>query len=171
MPLPYTITYVIRDAKDSLSTSQFYLDSTADPSEAVAAAREIIDIIAPLVEGTIDTANFSIPLDLVGVGLASPLPGADVEEGARFDFRAGPAGEFKTSQRIATFSESRILPGTRTVDRADAQVFDFEQAMTSSVTGTTYGGTVPVRVVDSRNEGITELRSAVESFLRSRGTR
>lgn len=171
MPKPLTVTYVIRDAKDELSTAQFFLDSTADRNEAAAAAREALDIISPLISGTIDSANLSIPLDTAGVGLAAPLPGADVEEGARFDFRAGPAGEWKTSQRIATFDESRILAGTRQVDRADPQVFDFEQAMTSSITGTNYGGTVPVRVVDSRNEGITELRSAVESFLRSRSSR
>jgi hypothetical protein len=167
MPLPYTITYTVRDAKNELSTPQFYLDGAADIANIGPSAAAALTNISTMIDGAIIKANLVIPIDVSGIGLANALPGADVEEGGRFQFET--TNGFTTSQRLPTFKESLIQAGSKQIDLADANVSTFVSGMTGSWDGSAFGGTAPVKTVDSRNEPIAGLVSAKEKFGQDRG--
>ena len=168
MPLPYTVTYTIRDEKGATSTPTFYLDGAASPTDAKASATEALKAISLLTDGALDAASIVLPIDVSGIGLSAPLSGSDVEEGARFQYTTVQG--FFTSQRIPCFKESLIVAGGNDVDQSDANVVAYRDGMFGSWDGTPSGGTGLVKTVDSRNEQTNSLRSAVESFQRSRST-
>jgi hypothetical protein len=97
----------------------------------------------------------------------SPGTGADVEEGARFQFQT--AGGFATGHRVATFTEAKIVPGSRDVDLVDADVSAWTNALVSGIDTSGAGGSGVVSASDARNDDIVSLKFAREQFQSSRG--
>jgi hypothetical protein len=90
-----------------------------------------------------------------------------VEEGARFQFAT--VGGFATGHRVATFTEAKIVPGSRDVDLVDGDVAAWVNALVSGIDTAPAGGSGVVGASDARNDDIVSLKFAREQFQSSRG--
>jgi hypothetical protein len=97
------ILFSIRDDKNETSTLQINVADTVSTADAIAYAETVAPLLDALLVGVIDRIGIAVNVDISGLGLnTSPGTGADVEEGARFQFQT--AGGFATGHRVATFT-------------------------------------------------------------------
>lgn len=155
--MPLSLIYTIKDGKGARSTVEINLDVTT-----LANAQTFLTAHAPLLDalilGQIERVGICASGVLPGGLRAVPVEGSDVEEGALFMYNS--VGGYKTRVRIPTFNEAKMLVGTQRVDLTDADVIAFNAAMISPLA--TFSAS------DYRGADIISLRSAVDSFQRSR---
>lgn len=161
------VLYTIRDGKGQTSTMEIALPSTLTLAKAIAFAGDMALLINNIITGAITRIGIALMIDLPSGLRATPLTTSDVEEGARFQFRTNQ-GHY-TSLRIPTFSEGKIVPGSRQVDLTDGQVAAFVTGMVNGIDIDPTAGTDIVQPSDKRNEDIVALVSAKEQFMSSRG--
>ena len=111
-------------------------------------------LVDALIKGYIIRAGLVVDVPLIGGIKTSADVDADLEEGAKFIWRAST--DFTAENRLPTFNESKLIVGTRQVDLLDGDVDDFITAMLA--------GTIR----DGRNDPLVLLLSAIEDFGRSR---
>lgn len=164
MAISWNIIYGIVDEKGAISSTEIHVPGATTFTNALAFAVEMGGLIDTLISGQL--YRFGIVADEIftsGVKTA-PEDGSDVEEGGRFQF-VTDEGHF-TSLRLPTFREEYIVPETRNIDTADADVLAFVTAM---IDGIDLAGALPVVAPsDARDEDIDGLSSAKESFTASR---
>jgi hypothetical protein len=163
----FTVVLSIKDAKNQVSTTEINIPDTVSVADAKAYAQEVAKLVDPLITGAIVRIGVVLGVDLPGGLSATPDAGADVEEGARFQFRT--AGGFFTSCRLATFDEAKISAGTRSVNTADAAVTAFVNGITSGIDVDPGVGVNNIMAQDKRGDDIVSLEFAREQFLSSRG--
>lgn len=140
------------------------------PANAIAFARGLADVVAPLMVGgiigagvTLEADLSSLSLDEVGTALA------DIQERAVFAFRTA-AGKLKRIG-IPTFNEN-LFTGAgaySSVDLTDVDVQAFVTAMEDGITLTGYGGTGVVAPVDTNDSDLAILETANQDFSSRRG--
>lgn len=158
-----SITLTAKDGKGQESTITLYTTDGYTLAQLVAAAKAIAPLVKGLITGGIVSANLVIAVDLSAiVGISDIDPDSDTEEGALFIFQTD--GFHPKRNRLPTFDEAFLLPGTREVDTSDLVVAAFNNAI---IAGLVVGGTT-VTFVDSREEDIDALTDAYESFQSSR---
>jgi hypothetical protein len=165
--MAFTILYTIEDGKGKTSTSEINVPSTLAFADVVTFAGSMASLIDPLIVGAIRRIGIAFTIDLPSGLNASPASGADIEEGARFQFRT--ENGFFSSLRLPTFLETLMNPGTTQVDLTDTDVAAFVTAMTSGIDVDPGAGTTTVAPCDKRDEDLTALDFAKEQFLSSRG--
>lgn len=157
-----TLNFAIRDGKGAKSTIGIYLPD----DQTLVSVQEFVDLFAPIIDditdGVIDGVSLSVGMVLPAGLAASAGANSDVEEGARFIFAS--EGGYRTSVRIPTFPETKILAGSRNVSLVDVDVDAFVDAMIDGLL-VTAGQAEPS---DYRGEDVVSLVSAIESFQRSR---
>jgi len=162
----FTVVLSIKDAKNEVSTTEINIPDTVSVADAKAYAKEVAKLINPLINGAIVRIGVVLGVDLPGGLRTTPDATSDVEEGARFQFKT--AGGFYTSCRLATFAESLIIAGTRSVNIADAGVTAFVNGITSGVDVDPGIGVNNIMAKDKRGDDIVSLEFAREQFLSSR---
>jgi len=152
--------FTILDGKGARSTVEVNIDT-----DILTEAQAFITAYAPLLDalilGRIERVGICASATLPGGLSAVAVEGSDVEEGARFMYNS--VGGYKTSVRLPTFDESKIIPGTQRVDLTDVDVIAFNSAMISPL--------ATFSAVDYRGADIISLRSAVDSFQKTRRLR
>jgi len=159
------INLTIRDGKTppNESTVTLYTTDGYTLPQLVAAVIVIAPLVKGLITGGISSATLAIDVDLSGiVGIGTADPDSDTEEGALFIWETD--GGFPKRNRIPTFDEALLISGTREVDTSDLSVLAFNNAI---IAGVTAGGAT-VEFVDSREDEISHLTDAYESFQSSR---
>lgn len=162
----FGILYTITDAKGKASTTVINVAGTESLADVRIFAQQAALLINDLITGAITRIGIALTVDLPGGLRVSPLAGADVEEGARFQFRTD-GGNF-TGMRIPTFAEALIASAGTSVDTTDTDVAAFVTAMTDGIELSGLGGSGNVSPTDSREEDVVALSTAVESFMSSR---
>lgn len=162
----FTVTIAIKDAKGKGATTEFNFPSSYDFQDITLFAAQAAGRINKLIRGKITGVTVSQAVtDFTGVTLrADPLPEADVEEGARFQFKT--AGGFFTSMRLPTFEEDLIIEGTKNVDLTNADVETFTDSMVTGAPVVALGGVLSPS--DKRDEDIVSMEFAKEEFQSSR---
>lgn len=155
--MPLSAVFTIRDAKGARSTVEINIDVAT-----IANAQTFITAFAPLLDalilGVIERVGICILATLPGGLRAVPTLGSDVEEGARFMYNT--VSGYKTGFRVPTFNEAFLVDGTQRVDLADADVIAFNNAIED--------GLATFEPSDYRGDDIVALRSALESFQKTR---
>lgn len=155
--MPLSAVFTIRDAKGARSITEVNIDTAT-----IANAQTFITAFAPLVDalilGVIERVGICVTATLPAGLRTVPTLGSDVEEGAKFMYNT--VGGYKTGLRLPTFNEAFLVDGTQRVDLADAAVLAFNVAMTD--------GLATFEPSDYRGDDITALRSALESFQKTR---
>lgn len=162
-----SLNFTFEDAKGAKSTTSFSVADTVSLPSLQEIGLSLANLMVALTTGSLVSAQACISIDLTGlVGDNTIQAGSDVEEGARFIWNS--VGGFSASNRIPTFDEAFIVPGTRFVDVADEDVEDFIDAI---VGGFVTLGDGVVQITDYREADIVSLDNARESFQRSRRVR
>lgn len=163
--MPATIAYTIQDEKGESSTAFLNIPTSFTIAQAIECAQDVGVLIDAVIGGQLTNIGLCYLVTLPGGIKATPDAGSDVEEGARFQFRT--AANHLTRFRLPTFLEDLILAGTNTVDLADT---DVDALVDAVVTGNAVaaGGGTTVTFTDARDEDITAIDAALESFQRSR---
>lgn len=165
--MAFSILYSIRDAKNQSSTMQINVPAGTAFSDVQLFAREFALLLDPCINGVITRVGVSLAVDVSTAGLAiSPDNTADVEEGARFQFRT--AGGYNTAFRIPTFLESKIATGSKDVNTADTDIAAIIAAMTAGIDLAPLGGGGTVAPTDPRGDDVAALTFAREAFQNSR---
>lgn len=164
MAAPHIIgVYTIRDAKGKTSVSKMNFPIASDQAVLVDFLKTTAQLLDPLIKGQIVAIGAGIEVDLPGSGLkTAPLSDSDVEEGARFNWRAA-SGAF-TNWRVPTFDEAKMVTGTPDVDTADTDVAAYVARIEAGKTDTL----INVSPSDDRGSDITDLDTARESFTSTR---
>jgi hypothetical protein len=162
MALAFSVLYSVTDAKGEVATTEVNVPSTLTLANLTGFANDMAQLIDDMITGAISRIGLVVSIALPAGIKVAPLGGADVEEGAKFQFRT--AGGFYTGLRIPTFDEALINPNSRAVDVDDPLVLAFLNAMR---TGITVGGG-PIQPTDKREDDIVSLKFAKEQFLSSR---
>lgn len=154
-----TTTIAVRDGKGQTATIEYDTPDTAGIITTVELAEEValaIDVlIGGIVTGISVVTNVDIPSSLEEDVDAD----SDVEEGAKFTFRAANGGD--KEMRLPTFDEQFLLAGTKQVDLADSDVDAFVDLMINGRTDIVNGNVAPVSI---RNSDLVSLISAKENF-------
>lgn len=159
MALPLKLQYSVKDAKGIVSRTLVHIPTATTLANATTYAGNIAAVIDAIILGQIVSVDICIGLDISGLGLkTSPDAASDVEEGALFVYK--DALGLRYSQRLPTFDETFILPGTRQVDLANAGV----QAYTDDIV--TGNGTV--QATTQSGSDLTALSNAKEQFVKNR---
>lgn len=156
----------IRDAKGDTSSVTIPIPTETSLADAAIFAKEIAELIDPLVAGGIVGAGFSVGVDLSGL-VQIPAAISDVQEKAMFAFRT--ANNFLKRLHLPSFEEGKFTPNSVQVDQTDADVAAFITALTDGIDLTGAGGSGVVAPVDTRGEDLVSLEAAVEAWGRSRG--
>lgn len=156
------VTYTIRDRKNKKSTVIINFPENAD----IAVVKEFVSttatMIDALIKGQISDAGVGISVELPAGIKAFPNADADVEEGARLQFRTA-IGSI-TGFRLPTFDEAFLASGTNVVDYTAAPVGTFVARIIAGLTS----GLTNVSPSDERGEDITDNESGRESFTKTR---
>jgi hypothetical protein len=167
MPASIGIVYTVEDRKGAASNTIINVPSGTTMPDAILFAQQMALLIDPMVTGRITRAGISLTVDLSSLGLGAVASDtSDVEEGARFQFTT--AGNFRTSNRIPTFDETKVTVGGTDVDQVDADVAAFIAAMEDGINLVGVGGSGTVGPTDSRDDDITATSLAKEAFQSSR---
>lgn len=153
-----SVLFTIRDAKDARSLVEFYLPDATTIADAQTWITAAAPLLNALITGAIERVGVCLSAALPGGLRASPLANSDVEEGAKFIFNS--TGGYQTSVRIPTFDETHMVAGSTQVDTTAGPVASFVAGMTA--------GLSLIEPTDYRGADIVSLRSARESFQRSR---
>lgn len=162
--MAFAVIYTIRDSKGKRSTTEINFPSSFSFTDVSLFAAQHAERINDLIKGRIERIGVAFNVDVPAAIRANPLPGSDVEEGAKFQFRTVD-GNF-TSMRLPTFNEDYVVEGTRTVDLADPLVDEFVDAMVTGAPVVALGGVL--HPSDKRDEDIVALEFAREQFTNSR---
>jgi len=170
--MPVSVILTIEDAKGKQATTEFHLADGLSIAQLGAAAQALAQLVEPMIRGRIVaiSVGFKVALPVFGAGDGNALQDyADVEEGARFQFRTDNG--FPTAQRIPCFDEALIVVGTDQVDTSDSAVSAYINAMLDQLSVGSGGSAFTVILQDARGEAISTLASARESFQASRRNR
>mgnify|MGYP001039277367 CR=1 FL=1 len=161
--MPVKLIVGVDDGKGESSTIELNMTDGLLLADYEGAALAMEPIIQNLITGVVSGMNIIVP---VALPLPRPLPdvNSDVEEGALFNWATNVTG-VSSRNRIPTFDEAFINPGSRDVDLLDLTVVAFLDAMSTGV------GTPNVTFEDYRGADITGATSAYELFQRSRTRR
>lgn len=158
------VSYTYRDSKGATSTNQINFPSATDIGVLQEFAKSTALLIDTLTKCQIVSVGIGIDVPLTDIPLlkGAPVLGADVEEGARFQFATGT--DTRTGFRIPGFDEVFVAPDSRNVLLADPDVDALVQRIISGQT------VLLVNVSPSDNAGndVTTVFSARESFQKSR---
>lgn len=160
-PHAFVVT-TIRDAKGAEAITKTNFPASVEFSVLAAYASSTATLIDAIIRGQIVAVGFGVEIALPGGLKSAPLATADVEEGARFEWRATSGAP--TGWRLPTFDEDLLLAGTREVDLTDTDVDAYHDRIISGHTVTL----VNVSPSDNRGSDIVSLESARESFTSSR---
>ena len=161
-----SVIYTFKDAKDKSSFTELNIPIGITLANAVLFAQQMALLIDPLIGGRIARIGIAATVTLPGGLSATANTASDVEEGAQFQFRT--AQGFHSSNRIPTFSETFVNPGSNTIDTTDPDVAAFITAMVSGIALGPFGGTGTVSPTTNREEDLVALDFAVEDFQNSR---
>lgn len=172
--MPITLYVRVADAGGPTGPGTSLITVELDPAVAVTNLSNAVEALAllvePLIMGQIVAAGFTIevPLNGVIVGAAANVL-ADVQEKAVFAFRT--ANGFLKRISIPTFAETLFTGGGsgHDVDITDPDVAAFVDAMEDGIDLAAAGGVGLVGVVDTRDEDLVSLESAVQLFVNRRG--
>lgn len=162
-----SILYSINDGKGKSSSTEVNLPSSVTLTNMTLFAAEMAKLINDMITGAITRIGIVISVPLPNGLRVTPALNSDVEEGGRFQFRT--AGGFFTSNRIPTFSETFVSPGSQEIDTTDPVVAPFVTAMVSGINLVPVGGTATVAPTDKREADVVALEFAKEAFQSSRG--
>lgn len=172
--MPITLFVRIADAGGPTGPDTSVITVELDPDVSITnlvnATEALALLIEPLITGQIVGAGFTleVPLNGVIVGAAANVF-ADVQEKAVFAFRT--ANGFLKRISIPTFAETLFTGGGsgHDVDLTDPDVAAFVDAMEDGIDLAPAGGIGLVPVVDTRDEDLVSLESAVQLFVNRRG--
>lgn len=165
--MTWTIIYSIQDEKSKTSMTEVKLPAATAAADVEIFAAQMASLINALISGAITRIGITKTISLPAGLNAAAASGADVEEGARFQFKT--ENGFYSGLRLPTFAESFIVAGSKEVDIVPADVAAFVTAMTDGIDLSGAGGSGVVAPCDSRDEDLTALEFAREQFLSSRG--
>jgi hypothetical protein len=160
MAKPIEIFFQVTDVKGDKSTVTIPIPITSI-DDAPGFGTAMAAILAPLINGALTDAGFSVPVSYVAWGAANAL--SDVQEKARFAFRTITG--FLKRVSLPAFLEDLFSPGSKSVNTADLDVAAFITAMED---GVLVGGNT-VQPCDGHGDSLTNVESAVEEWGRSRG--
>lgn len=159
--MPITLFYNIIDAKGLISRVEIDIPSATTLTNVVTLIPLVAELIQPLVSGGLQSAGFTVEVDVsAGFGVVAQLV-SDVQEKAEFVFNT--VGGFIKRLNLPTVLESIFVPGSAQVDTSDADVAAFVDFMTDGITA----GAL-IQPVDSRNADILTLRAARENWGKRR---
>lgn len=161
------VTFTICDAKGAQSSTTVHLPAGTSIADIIGFGQEVAALLDAIVGGQICGIGASIGITLPGGLKGAAVAGTDREEGALFIFRDA-ANTFKASQRLPTFYEAAVYPGTTEVDVTGPDVAAWVDMMINGVDTTPSGGTGVIVPVDYREGNIGVLVSAEEDFKRFR---
>lgn len=162
-----TIFYTIRGERPNVtSRMEVKVPDTVTVPNAILFAQGLAPLIDAVIRGAIVGIGLSVDVSLPGGLDATASIGADVEEGATFQFNTD--GGFKTRFRIPTFDEALIVADSNVVDTADTDVAALVTAMEDGLDIDPGAGTTLIQPSDARDDDIVTLDYAVESFVSSR---
>lgn len=168
-----SLTLTLFDNKGAESMFTLYTSDTFSLATLGNALRSLIPIVGNLTTGGLrPKASITATVDLTTspqyTNFDTPLIGSDVEEGAFVEFNTTDPLSIKKN-RIPTFDESFIVPGTKQVDTAATEWLAFQLAMLSGL-ATTDGSGNPTTVLfnDRYENDLTSLLAAYEQFQSSR---
>lgn len=162
------ILFTFRDGKGETSSTQVNVPSSTAIADAVLFGQQMATLIDPLINGFISRIGIVVDVDISALAIANAAsPIADVEEGARFQYRT--AQNNFTSMRIPTFIDTLITAGGNAVDQVNTDVAAFLTAMETGLDLTGVGGSGTISPSDTRDEDIVTTTSALEAFQSSRG--
>lgn len=158
------VSYTYRDSKGATSTNQINFPSSTDIGVLQQFAQSTALLIDTLTKCQITSVGIGIDIPLTSIsGLKSaPVLGADVEEGARFQFSTDV--DTRTGFRIPGFDEVFVAPDSRNVLLADPDVDALVQRMISGLTFLITN----VSPSDNAGNDVVTVFSARESFQKSR---
>ena len=161
----WQVNITVRDEKGGRSKVQLYLPysdltTIADAAQSpVEFAQQFATYLNAVITGAIESISLSLRVELPAGLTAAPGANSDIEEGATFIYRT--AGGFVTRQRIPTFSEGFVVPGTREIDLVPTAVANLVEMMTIP---SDLPGNWGIGPSDSRGDGIIALSEAREQF-------
>lgn len=158
----WKVSILVRDAKRKLRPVNLHVnnDSVDDFSETVEFVQEYALAVDSMITGQIVDINISQAVPLPAGLKTVPSVNSDVQEGALFVWLTG-GKPYPVRQRIPTFDETLMQPGTRFVDLDDAAVIAFRLLTIEPIETPAEWSTYPV---DRRNINIARLKSAEEDF-------
>lgn len=156
------VIYTIKDAKGKKATKKVNFGASANLGMVRAWAENFAPLLANVIKGQIVDIGIGIGVTLPGGLPTAPDADADVEEGARFNWRTAIGSN--TEFRIPTFDEAKLVAGTNQVNTADA---DVTAVINQMITGHTVA-LENIQPTDERGSDVVALESARESFQSSR---
>lgn len=162
----FEISFTILDAKNQRSVMSFHVEAipTDDPPTMPSEyARDYALLLDPLITGQIIAIGVHEIVPVPDGVKLTPLVISDVEDGALFTWRT--QNNTVVKQRLPTFSEDLIDPGTFFVDIEDPDVdeFIFMNTHPSEMVADWQVGPV-----SHRGERYLDLQGARENFKKSR---
>lgn len=161
------VTFTICDAKGKTGSTTIHVPSGTSIANIIGFAQEAAALLDAICGGAICGISASIGIGIPAGVKASSVATGDREEGALFVFR-DDAGTFHSSQRIPTFYEAALQPGTTIVDTAGPDVAAWLDMMINGIDATPSGGTGVVVPVDYREGALEVFVSGEEDFKRFR---
>lgn len=160
--MPYTLFYVIADAKGDKSVVNIEVPSTVVLTDIPDLVQTFADLINDMVQGAILSGGVTLEIDLTGVSTVAALA-ADIQEKAAYTFRG--VNQFLKRLSIPTVLESVFQLNSREVDTTLPSQAAFITAMTDGVTLTS---TNVVQPTDYRGDDLETLVDAREAWGRAR---
>lgn len=159
-----SVNLTVKDDKGEESVVTLYTTDGFTLPQLIGAVVAVAPLVKNLLGGGIIHASLSIDVDLSAiVGISDIEPNSDVEEGALFFFHTAGAA-FDKRNRLPTFLEEFIVPGTKQVDTTAIEVAAFTNAIIAGVTS----GAATVTFTDNRGVDLALVGDAYESFQSSR---
>lgn len=160
MPLPVDLRILYVDGQGNNSAQIVHLADDVTLATAVATAQAIAPVLDTLSLDLITGVDVVFHADLSALTLKdAAATDADNEDGAMFVFKDADGRPYRT--RIPAIDHTYVLPSSRDIDTANADVTDF----TGGITGGFGGGPEPVSKADV---DITSFVSAKQSFTKNR---
>lgn len=131
--MTWEMHFTFRDDENHSSVVTINFADSIVTTNLAAAASAFLVVLGPLTDAAFIKATVS---RVLLSGSTAPVTGADIEIGAKFFW--SQVGKVKnTMQTIPAFVRSKLLPTTKKVDLADADVAAFVTAMEEGLTATT----------------------------------
>lgn len=160
-----SIYFVIQDAKNETSTTEFFFDDATAWAVIQAGVGAIGALINPLVTGGLRAAGIRVEVDISGVwGTVAQLT-SDVQEKAEFAMRT--ANGFLSRLNLPTFDEAFFVPNSAQVDLTDPDVVAFIDFLEDGITA----GGGSLEPTDYREDDIADVVRATENWGRRRPAR
>jgi hypothetical protein len=118
------ISVAVRDAENKLSVMTFYKADGADRAADLGAATSLVTAINALTDGVV--AHHEVSYEVDG---SATVPTGNVDNEIKAVFGFLNADGTTTRISIPAFDRSKLLPGSSDVDREDAEVAAFIDAL------------------------------------------